>query len=175
MALFGLAATYATCIARGGSNAPLASTQSLFLSYWLLFEAFDLLRVRKRASSGGVEWIALLNAAAFLALSYLAWSRKAPEMLWLAAAYGAALYLADAIARALLLPPSALEPDADLATRLRQGSYEFPLTVAAALAGLAISGKVPGVWTSVGLAIEAELLYLAGVRFRAAFVRRWGV
>jgi hypothetical protein len=186
MALFGLAATYATCIARGSSDAPLASTQSLFLAYWLLFEAFDLLRIRGgagllttpraalRKNSTGVEFIAPLNAAAFLALSYTVWSQKAPELLWLAAAYGAALYLGDAIARALLLPPSALARDADLTARLRQGSYEFSLVLAAVLGGLAIVGKVPGVWSSVGLAAEAELLYLAGVRFRAGFVRGCG-
>ena len=175
MALFGLAATYATCIARGSSNAPLAATQSLFLAYWLLFEAFDLLRVRKRIFTGGVEFIAPLNAAAFLALSYLTWSQKAPQLLWMAAAYGAALYLASAIARALLLPPSANEPDTDLSTRLRQGSYEFSLVLAAVLGALAIAGKVPGVWTSVGLAVEAEMLYLAGVRFNAAFLRGCGI
>jgi len=183
MALFGLTATYATCIARGSSDAPLASTQSLFLTYWLLFEAFDLLRVRRTAApgaapqsrAGGAEFIAPLNAAAFLALSYLAWSQKAPELLWLAAAYGAALYLTDAIARALLLPISTFEPDADLATRLRQGSYEFSLALSAVLTALAIVGKVPGVWTSVGLAVEAELLYLAGIRFRAAFLRGCGM
>jgi hypothetical protein len=187
MALFGLVATYATCIARGSSDAPLPSTQSLFLAYWLLFEAFDLLRVRSGAApriapcaalrkhSAGAEFIAPLNAAAFLALSYMAWSQKAPEMLWLAAAYGAALYLGDAIVRAMLLPPSALEPDADLAARLRQGSYEFSLVLAAVLGGLAIVGKVPGVWSSVGLAAEAELLYLAGVRFRAGFMRGCGM
>jgi hypothetical protein len=133
MALFGLAATYATCIARGSSDAALASTQSLFLAYWLLFEGFDLLRVGKRLSAGRTyavaECIAPLNAMAFLALSYMAWSQKAPEMLWLAAAYGGALYLGDAVVRALLLPPSALEPDADLVARLRQGSYEFSLVL----------------------------------------------
>jgi uncharacterized membrane protein len=182
MALFGLAATYATCIARGSSNAPLASTQSLFLAYWLLFEVFDLLRVHggaapwaARRRNSAAEFIAPLNAAAFLALSYLAWSQKAPELLWMAAAYGAALYLCDAVVRALLLPASALEPDADLAARLRQGSYEFSLVLAAVLGGLAIVGKVPGVWSSVGLAVEAELLYLAGVRFRAGFMRGCGV
>ncbi len=174
MALFGLIATYATCMARGRSNAPLASTQSLFLVYWALFEAFDLLRARKRLSRGGVEWIAPLNALAFLGLSYTAWSHKAPQMLWLASAYGTALYLGDAIVRALLLPRSASEPNEDLAARMRQGSYEFSLAVAAALGGLAIVGKISGVWSSVWLASEAELLYLAGIYFRAGFVRGCG-
>ena len=71
----------------------------------------------------------------------------------------------NAIARAVLgYRDSLWSLDADLAIRLRQGSYEFSLTLAALLAGMAIVGKVPGVWSSVALAVEAELLYLARVR-----------
>ena len=174
MALFGLVVTYATCIARGDSNAPLASTQTLFLAYWVLFEAFDLLRVRRRSLAGGVEWMFPLNSAAFLGLSYLAWSHHAPDRLWLASAYAAALYLATAIARAVIRPPSSFAPNDSLLVRLRAGSYEGALLFAAVLAALAVVGRVPGVWKGVGLAIEAELIYLAGVRFAAPFLRRLG-
>ena len=48
MAVLGVIATYATCASRPDMGAPLASTQALFATYWLLFEAFDLLGVRKR-------------------------------------------------------------------------------------------------------------------------------
>jgi hypothetical protein len=174
MALFGLVATYATCIARGNSNAPLASTQALFLAYWVLFEAFDLLRVRRRSLSGGIEWIFPLNAAAFLGLSYIAWAHHAPDRLWLASAYAAALYLASAIIRAVLRPPATFENGEGLLARMRAGSYEGALLVAAVLAALAVMGRVPGVWKSAGLALEAEIIYLAGVRFRATFLRRLG-
>ena len=47
MAVFGVVATYATCASRPDAGAPLGSTQALFAAYWLLFEAFDLLRVRE--------------------------------------------------------------------------------------------------------------------------------
>jgi hypothetical protein len=174
MALFGLAATWATCISRGDSNAPLASTQTLFFAYWVLFETFDLLRVRRRSLAGGVEWMFPLNSAAFVGLSYLAWWHHAPDLLWLASAYAAALYLATAIARAVIRPPSSFGPDDSLLVRLRAGSYEGALLFAAVLAALAVVGRVPGVWKSVGLAIEAELIYLAGVRFGAPFLRRLG-
>ncbi|MES1258646.1 MAG: DUF2339 domain-containing protein, partial [Acidobacteriota bacterium] len=106
MPLFGLAATYLTCISRGDSGAPLSQTQPLFLTFWLLFDAFDLLRTRRRILTGGVEWIYPVNFVAFTGLSYLAWSRHAPEQLWIAAAGGALLFLADALARAFLRPPS---------------------------------------------------------------------
>jgi uncharacterized membrane protein len=174
MALFGMVATYATCISRGDSNAPLASTQTLFLAYWVMFEAFDLLRVRRRVLGGGVEWIFPLNSTAFLGLSYLAWSHHAPDLLWLASAYAAALYLATAIVRAVIRPPSSFDANDSLLVRLRAGSYEGALLFAVVLAALAVVGRVPGVWKSVGLAIEAELIYLAGVRFRARFLRRLG-
>ena len=156
MALFGLLATYATCIARGSSDAPLISTQSLFAAYWLLFEGFDLLRLRRRDRSQAAALIFPLNAFGFLGLSYMAWSTRAPDDLWMMAALAAALYLAGALAR------------------YQHGSYEAPLTVSAFLAGLAVVGKVTGVWIAVGLAIEAEILYLAGVRLGSRFVRALG-
>ncbi len=174
MALFGMAATYGTCISRGDSNAPLASTETLFLAYWAMFEAFDLFRVYRRSARNGVEWIFPLNSAAFLGLSYLAWSHRAPELLWLASAYGAALFLATAIVRAVIRPPSSFDPNDSLLVRLRAGSYEGALLLAAVLAALAVVGRVPGVWKSIGLAIEAELIYLAGVRFGSRFLRRMG-
>jgi hypothetical protein len=173
MALFGLAATYLTCISKGNSGAPLAATQSLFLAYWLLFEGFDLLRMKRRLTSGALDLLFPLNTACFLGLSYLTWSAHAADQLWVAAAFGSTLFLADSIARAVLRPPASFA-DADLPARLRAGSYEGAFLVAAVLAGLAIVGRVPGVWTGVSLAAEAEIVYLAGLRLRSSFLRRLG-
>jgi uncharacterized membrane protein len=152
MALFGLVATYGTCISRGSSNAPLWAIESLFIVYWLLFEGFDILRARRDSSGGVTTWIFPLNAIGFLGLSYSAWLTHAPHAMWRMAAIAALLYLISALAR---LPRS----------------LEAPLTIAAVLTGLAIVGRVPGLWSNVGLAAEAELLYLAGVRFRSGFLR----
>jgi hypothetical protein len=174
MAVFGLFATYGTCIARGSSDAPLISTQTLFAAYWLLFEGFDLLRIRRRDRSQAAALIFPLNAFGFLGLSYLAWSTRAPNDLWMMPAIAAALYLAGALARAWLRPPSSFAPDEAAWARYEQGSYEAPLTLSAFLAGLAVVGKVTGVWIAVGLAIEAEILYLAGVRLRSRFLRALG-
>ena len=174
MALFGLLATYATCIARGSSDAPLISTQTLFAAYWLLFEGFDLLRVRRRDRSPAAALIFPLNAIGFLGLSYMAWSTRASNDLWMMAALAAALYLAGALARAWLRPPSSFAPDEAAWDRYEQGSYEAPLTLSAFLAGLAVVGKVTGVWIAAGLAIEAEILYLAGVRLGSRFLRALG-
>jgi len=174
MAVFGLLATYATCIARGSSDAPLISTQTLFVAYWLLFEGFDLLRIRRRDRSQAAALIFPLNAFGFLGLSYLAWSTRAPNDLWMMSAIAAALYLAGALARAWLRPPSSFAQDEAAWARYEQGSYEAPLTLSAFLAGLAVVGKVTGVWIAVGLALEAEILYLAGVRLSSRFLRALG-
>lgn len=174
MAVSGLIATYTTCLSRGSSDAPLLLTESLLAGYWLLFEGFDLLRIHARAGARAAAMIFPLNAVGFLGLSFLAWSIRAPADRWLLSAIAAALYLAGALARAQLRPPSTFPPDALLFTRYEQGSYEAPLTLSAFLAGLAILGKAPGIWVAAGLAIEAEALYLAGVRLGSRFVRALG-
>jgi uncharacterized membrane protein len=174
MSVFGLVATYATCISRGDSNSPLVSTQTLFFAYWLLFEAFDLSRVQRRRLDGGVEWLFPLNSIGFLGLSYLTWSHHAPDRLWFASACAAALFLADSVSRAILRPPSTFDEGDDLMTRLRLGSFEGSVVLSAVLAGMAVIGRVPGVWVNAGLAMEAEIIYLAGVRFRSRFLRTCG-
>jgi hypothetical protein len=174
MALFGAIATYATCLSKADPNATLAGTQALLLAYWLLFETFDLLRARRQALMGGVEWIFPLNAAGFLGISYLTWSAHAPERLWLASAWGAGLYLAGAIARVFVRPPQSFDSSTPLIARLRAGGFEGSVLISAVLAALAIFGHVPGVWMSFGLALEAETLYLAGVLLQSAFLRRLG-
>ena len=174
MALFGLTATYLTCISKGSSGAPLPGTQALFLCYWVLFEGFDFLRIRRRDMRGGIEHLFPLNTIAFLGLSYQVWSHQAPQHLWLAAAMGAVLFLSSAITRAFLRPPSSFGEESSLPGRLREGSFEGAFLVSALLSGMAIAGRIPGVWTSFGLVLEAEIIYLAGLRFRSDFLRETG-
>ena len=171
MPLFGLAATYLTCIARAQSDASLESTQTLFLAYWLLFELFDLRRVKLGRVAGGLEFIFPLNALGFIWLSYETWNRHAPGWLWFAAACGSALFLASSVARVQLRTASGGE----FTRRLREGAYEASLTVSALLAILAVAGRAPGIWAAAGIAVEAEILYLVGVRFDLQYVRWLGM
>ena len=85
-ALFGLVATYLTCGLHQDTGSPLWQTQALFLAYWLIFEAFDLLRAD--------PWLLPLNGLGFLALSAGKWTHAAPNQIWQLAAGAAALYLA---------------------------------------------------------------------------------
>jgi uncharacterized membrane protein len=144
-ALFGLIATYVTCGLHKDTGAPLWETQGLFLIYWLLFEAFDLLRAD--------PWLLPLNALGFLALSTGKWSHAAPNDIWQLAAGAAALYLASTIVRA------------------RAGRWRPAVLINAALATTAILLKLHDQWVPLALLIEAELYYLAGWRFRSTFLR----
>lgn len=174
IALFGLIATYSTCAWRESTGASIWSIQFLFILYWTVFEGFDLLRVRSRRTGEGLEWIFPLNAIGFLGLSYGAWAAMRSDELWIMAAVAAVLYASSAAVRLTIRPPASFG-SANLLTRLEQGSFEGPCALAAAMSGMAIVAKVPGVWKSLGLAVQAELLYWAGVRFRIAFLQRIGL
>ena len=145
IALFGLIATYITCGLHKDTGSPLWQTQSLFLVYWLIFEGFDLLRAD--------PWLLPLNALGFLALSAGKWTHAAPNDIWQLAAGAAALYLASTLVRA------------------RAGRWKPAVLFNAALAATAIVLKLHDQWLPLALLIEAELYYLAGVRFRSTFLR----
>jgi uncharacterized membrane protein len=170
MALMGIAATYGTCISRGSTDASLAATESLFIAYWVLFELFDLLRFSRRLGGWALELIFPLNSAGFLALTYNAWTRKSPENVWMMSAGMALLYLVSALWRLRVEMARPAEPE-DVAARIRAGCFEAPLTVAAFVAAAAIVQKLTGSWQSTALAMEAEALFLAGIRLRTRWLR----
>ncbi len=145
IALFGLLATYVTCGLHKDTGSPLWQTQGLFLAYWLIFEAFDLLRPGR--------WLLPLNALGFLLLSAGKWTHASPDEIWQLAAGAAALYLGSTIVRA------------------HAGRWKPAVLFNAALVATAIVLKLHQQWLPLALLIEAELYYLAGVRFRSTFLR----
>ncbi|MBS1858923.1 MAG: DUF2339 domain-containing protein, partial [Acidobacteria bacterium] len=118
---------------------------ALFLVYWLLFEGFDLIRAD--------AWLLPLNGIGFLLLSGVKWSHAAPDAMWEFAAGSAALYLGGTILRA------------------RAGRWRPAVTFNAALAAAAILLKLEHQWMAYALLALAEIYYLAGVRFRSAYLR----
>ncbi len=121
MAVFGLFATYATCASRPDVDAPLASTQALFAAYWLLFETFDFLRLRRSTARWTIDSLILpMNAFAFLGLSMVKWQHSAPEHLYAFLAAGAAVYLASAMLRARVRPPSSFDGSAGTIARIER-------------------------------------------------------
>lgn len=173
MAVFGLFATYATCASRPDTGAPLASTQALFAMYWLLFETFDLLRIRRSRATWTIESLILpVNALGLLSLSIVKWQRLAPQHLYTFFAAAAAVYLASALLRASLRPPSEFGADSTTPGRIAGGSYEGPIALSTALAAAAILLRATGQWINLGLVIEAQILFLAGFQFQQKFLRQ---
>ena len=174
MAVFGLFATYATCASRPDVGAPLASTQALFAMYWLLFETFDLFRLRRSTASWTIESLILpINAFGFLGLSIVKWQRSSPRtsLCVLRRRRGCFTWQARCCARDLR-PPSTFDADSGTLDRIAGGSYEGPITLSAGLAAAAILLRAGGEWINVGLLIEGEILFLAGLRFGQRYLRR---
>ncbi len=172
MALFGLVAIYATCASRGDNGAPLWSAQAVFAAYWLLFEAYDLLRTHRRSNHAAEQAILPLNALGFAGLSYAKWSAADPAGIYLLAAGIAVAYLADTILRAILRPQASFASETTTLERIFAGGYEGPITLAAACSVVAAVLKLHGQTANVALLSEAELLFLTGLVFRQDYPRR---
>jgi len=174
MAAGGLLATYGVYLASvahavGGS---LAAGQSVLFVYWLLFEGFDLLdAARRRAERGIAHTVLPLNILAFVGISSMQWSAKSEQTLYLCFTLTAAAYLASALARVAVRPPSSFSQDADTLDRAWAGSYEGAITIAAGLAAVGIFLRFSGLTITLALLIEAEVVFLAGLVFRQSYLR----
>ena len=104
LALFGAASTYgAVFLTRPATGAPLMAIESMLLLFWVMFEAFDLLRISVREASEPVhEAFFALNALAGLGASAAIWYRMEPESMWQFCAASAMLYLISTVIRVLL-------------------------------------------------------------------------
>ncbi len=170
--LLGLIATYATCASRTDTGAPLASTQAVFAAYWLLFEAYDLLRARRASNQPAERAILPLNALGLTLLSFAKWSSAAPAQLYLLAAGIAVAYLASTILRAKLRPPSSFPEDTTTLERILAGGFEGPVTLAAAASACAAALQLHGQTVTNVLLSEAEILFVAGLVFHQTYLRR---
>jgi len=172
LALFSLAATYATCASRGDNGAPLWSAQTVFAAYWLLFEAYDLLRARRHSNHGAEQAMLPLNALGFVALSYAKWSASAPDDLYMLASGIAVAYLASTLLRAVLRPPASFPAETGTLERIFAGGFEGPVTLAAACSAASAVLKLHGQTVNNVLLAEGELIFLAGLLFRQNYLRR---
>jgi uncharacterized membrane protein len=153
LAALGVAATYVTCAWRGDTGVPLWQAQAMFGVYWLLFEAFDLIRP--------TVWIAPLNAAGFLFLSLAKWHGASPGDVWILLAASAAAYVLSGALRARVNPEAA-----PLA-----GGWHASATVAAALATAASFEGLDGSRQPFALLAEGEACLLCGVLFRQRYLQ----
>ena len=157
LALFAAAATYATFLSRPSAGATLLAIQSMLLLFWVLFEAFDLLRAFSRQRAPVLEQALFgVNAIAGLGASGAIWYRMGPGSMWQFCAAASLLYLASTWVRFLLSSGSL---------------YEFTLAISALMMGLTIFAHVQGIWIGLGMMLEAELLFLAGLYLRLRWSR----
>ncbi len=143
-AVFGLVATYATGHAQGHRRPAVAGAGAL---------PGLLARVRGLRPDPRRPWLLPLNSLGFLALSGVKWSHAAPDSMWISPPAA---------------PPSIWAAPSSAPT---SGRWRAAVTFNAALATAAILLKLQDQWMAVGLAVLAEVYYLAGVRFRSAFLR----
>ena len=164
LAVAGIVLAYLTFILRRDASEPLA--QWAIWIQWFVFEAFDLIDVRRRGFNRGITCsIFLLNACGFIGVALLYdWQRLG----WFLFA-SAIAYLGSTFVRARLITS---EPDTR--TRVLGGGYEGALTASAALFAGALIERFEGVSMTIALLIEGEMIALAGHSIRNSFVRTLG-
>jgi hypothetical protein len=172
MALFGLVATYGTAISRSTGTSPLVETQCILAAYWVLFEAFDILRsAKRRALTASSQCLFPLNAMFFVGLSAWKWNSAAPDSMYWFFAGAAAAYLAGAILRGAIRRPSSFPETADWLERALSG-YPAAITVATALGAVSVLLGFSGFRINLALLAEAELLFLAGLLLGERYLRQ---
>lgn len=182
MTVGGLIATYGIYFLFSGIGFPASpfkgdftSGQATLAVYWLLFEVFDLLDIRKHPHETSVARAILpLNAVGFVGVSLLHWMAAGRTDLHVLFAASAAAYLVSALLRARIQAPSSFSESSGTAERVSAGSYEGAVTVAAALAAFAIFHRFSGLEISVLLLLEGEALFLAGLALRQPYLRLLG-
>lgn len=182
MTVGGLIATYGIYFLFSGIGFPAApfkgdfnNGQAVLAIYWLLFEIFDLLDIRKHPHEDSVARAILpLNAGGFVGVSLLHWMAAGRTDLHVLFAAAALAYLVSALLRARIQAPSSFPENFSAAERMSAGSYEGAVTVAAALAAFAIYVRFSGLEISVLLLLEGEALFLAGLALRQPYLRLLG-
>jgi len=179
MTVGGLIATYGIYFLFSGIGFPAApfkgdfnNGQAVLAVYWLLFEVFDLLDIRKHPHEDSVARAILpLNAGGFVGVSILHWMAAGRTDLHVLFAASALAYLVSALLRARIQAPSSFPENSGTAERMSAGGYEGAVTVASALAAFAIYVRFSGLEISVLLLLEGEALFLAGLALRQPYLR----
>ena len=177
MALAGLVTTYVVYLANAARShsGNLAAGEAVLFVYWVLFESFDLLSLRRpgdRSLEGRL--IFPLNAVGLVLISLLQYSKAAPDRIYLPLGLAAIAYAASMAVRLWMVPPARFTQEEDTLDRVQAGSYEGALTLAAVLAGVWIPMRLHGFQINFAYLAEAELIFLAGWWFGQRYPRQLG-
>ncbi|HUO05532.1 MAG TPA: DUF2339 domain-containing protein [Candidatus Binataceae bacterium] len=179
LALSGVVFTYASFL----WSFPLpALSHPLFVSgqlalgaYWLMFECFDLSELIEGGARGRkAQALADLNALGFIGAAILQWLEYSPASLHIFLFYSAAAFAVSAALRWNFVPQGAPAPASQPLDPLAAGTFEGSLTIAVALMAGAIFRHFAGTAINLALLMEAEFLFLLGVRLGQAYVRALG-
>jgi len=169
VALAGVIATYAVCGSRGEVGASLTASQALIAAYWLVFEAFVLLRLSSGVAFAPSEkWIFPLNTVGAVALSVARWQSAMPGKLWMFFAAAAAVHTFGTIVRLYL--PDTTRTERRVLDRALSGGWESAALAASLFAGIAIGLGCPGAWIAPALLAEGELLFVLALLLRRGFL-----
>jgi uncharacterized membrane protein len=178
MAVAGVVVAYASYV--WGAKIP-AETHLAFVTgqialaaYWLLFEAFDLVGLMRRENrDDAVKALAGLNAVGFLGMATIEWSAYSPSTIHILFTYSAIAFAATAVLRWKLVPLTA-EPAPRIIERLEAGGFEVAATLASGLMAAAIFYRFTGYAINVALLLEAEFLFILGLRLQLKYLRALG-
>jgi hypothetical protein len=169
-------AIYALCYAPtdAGRATGLLAGQATLALYWLLFEVFDIVAAGP-ARRGTLRAVLLpLNAVGFILCSLLQWSMQAPDRLGELLAAAAGVYLVSAVVRARsgadIRAATEASGDRDVALVLAH-RHEVCVLVATVLWAWASYLRLQGMALSWGWLLEAEMLFLVGLRLDRPFLR----
>jgi len=180
MTVLGLVATYGVYALRYGTVVSpsdafpfgFTSGQIILVIYWLLFEVFDMLDIRRRPRDVPLErTIFPLNLCGFVGVSLLLWPEAIAIHLDVFFAATSGAYLLSTLVRARLRPLSSFPSDMKIPVRILSGSYEEAITVTAAFAVFAIFERFTGFQINTALLLEAEILFLSGMLLRQPYLR----
>lgn len=161
--LLGVALTYLAFLFRYGiadmSGSSMKIAQAILWTYWITFEGYDLLTLRRTPGSRSVF---LLNACGFAgALSLLQWKVNSGD--W-SIFFGLAslAYLASSILRARMTASG------------ESGGYEFAAIASSLLMARALVERFTGVAFTMAMLVEGELVFLTGAWLGSRWIRRTG-
>jgi hypothetical protein len=171
--LLGITLTYTTFVLRYDpaiySQPGVLNAQATLWIYWLTFEIYDLLDVRRRGRGRGIErTLFLLNASGFVGASLLhEWNMTSRD--WsVYFALASCAYLVSTLLRSRWAEDPADRP------RVFEGGYEAAASLSALLMAGALIERFSGTRITLALLLESELVFLAGAALRSSWLRNFG-
>lgn len=143
--------------------------------YWLLFEAFDLIRLRRDGPDRGIlRTILPLNACGFIGLAVLPGSPVTSDHLALFLGAASVALMISAFLRSGSLRQAESDTSETFFEALLSGGFESAITLSAVAAIAAFSRRFSGTALKLALLMEGEFLVLSGLLLGRRYLRQLG-